>query len=205
MCYSRSASFSSFTLGMGVNALLYIRNTGNDRWAAYMITSVVAMQFLEGLMWSDLKCKGLNQFASLCAYLLLIVVQPLLSIYGASTFGVMDREWMYFYLSMWAIYASACLYFAWPTPAELCSTVSENGNLMWPWWSKVPDPCRFAYFLLCVTPWAFMRPLYQAGIYTIWLLVIYLASFKKTPIESSIASVYCFFVAFTGLLPLLLW
>lgn len=92
MCYNSKVSIITFSVMIVSSLFLFFRNYPNDRWFTVIFIFAGLMQFLEFLMWSD-KCGKINHYATVFAYILLMI-QPVCLLIGGYFFGdlIFDRK-----------------------------------------------------------------------------------------------------------------
>jgi len=86
MCFNKNVSIITFSVMIASSIILILRNFPNDRWFSILFIFAGLMQFAEYLMWVDQKCGKINHYATLIAYLILLL-QPLSILIGGYLFG----------------------------------------------------------------------------------------------------------------------
>jgi hypothetical protein len=93
MCYNTTTSLLTFAIMVFSTIYLIYRNYPNDRWFSIIFISAGIMQLIEYFMWRNQSCGLTNHFATIGAFLILLI-QPIATIIGAYFFGnlVVDRK-----------------------------------------------------------------------------------------------------------------
>ncbi len=175
MCYSAESSIQSFSLVSILAGLLYYYGNKFDQHVAIAFFAIIQMQLAEYFMWLDQSCGDINKYATIYAYIVLIM-QPLailLSGYYLKTLNISQNYLIgsvFIIASLW-IYGLLQYVFG---ETSKCST-TKNGHLLWDFLRKkeyYPNTLLMSvYFIGLFLPWLFMKDKIK-GNFMFFLLVI---------------------------------
>ena len=141
MCYSKDLSLLSFIFGITSGILLIkfgnIENYNTNKAIASFFIFVSLMQFIEYLMWSDLKCdNGLNKISSYFGPIL-NHLQPIMLLvvcftYLRSNHIISDKLLIFTNLTFFIYTAYKYINYI-KAPENLCTKTNEEGHLSWNW------------------------------------------------------------------------
>ena len=94
MCFNKQISLITFAVLICSSIFIIWRNYKNDRWFSIIFISAGIMQLLEYFMWVDQKCGMINHWATVFAYITLLL-QPLGIITGGYFLGNFDFDKKY--------------------------------------------------------------------------------------------------------------
>jgi hypothetical protein len=141
MCYSKNLSLISFIFGI-ISSILLIKygnleskNTNLAIASFFIFVSI--MQFIEYLMWSDIKCEnGLNKFGSLFGPIL-NHLQPIMliiiSIIYLKSINIISNNLLILSNLTYLIYAIYKYINFVNEPNNLCTEINSEGHLSWKW------------------------------------------------------------------------
>lgn len=175
MCYSAESSIQSFSLVSILSGLLYYYGNKFDKHVAIAFFTIIQMQLAEYLMWLDQSCGVMNKYATIYAYIVLIM-QPLailLSGYYLKTLNISQNYLIgsIFIIAIPWIYGLLQYVFG---ETSKCST-PKNGHLLWDFLRNkeyYPNALLLSvYFIGLFLPWLFMKDFIR-GYFMFFLLVI---------------------------------
>jgi hypothetical protein len=144
MCYSKNLSLTSFLFGIISSILLIkygnIESKNTNLAIASFFIFVSLMQFIEYLMWSDIKCEnGLNKMASVFGPLL-NQLQPIMIVIVSLVFlkstNVISNNFLIFSNLTYLIYVIYKYLNFIENPNNLCTQTNLDGHLSWKWISN---------------------------------------------------------------------
>ena len=141
MCYSKNLSALSFIFGITSGILLIkfgnIENYSTNKAIAIFFIFVSLMQFIEYLMWSDLKCdngsnKIASQFGPILNHLQPIMLLIVCFIYLKSNKLISNNLLLFTNLIYFVYMIHKYINFV-NIPENLCTKTNEDGHLSWNW------------------------------------------------------------------------
>ena len=91
MCYNKNVSIITFCVMIVTSIILLIRNKQDDRWFGVFFIFAGLMQLAEYFMWIDQKGGKINHYATLAAFIILLL-QPLSLLIGGYYFGELSFD-----------------------------------------------------------------------------------------------------------------
>jgi hypothetical protein len=186
MCWSADVSLKSFAVGM-LFILIGIAYSV-PLPLLFFCSTIVCMQLIEYIVWSNYTNKDINTKASLAAIALLFV-QPIASIL---TLPSSSQRTVFLAAYIIASLVSVSV----SRPAEYSMTRAENGHLAWNWLDENAEVSLVIYFVFLLTPLLFKKDFILLGISMITLL----ASLYTYHKENTWGSMWCWIV--NGIVPL---
>lgn len=138
MCWNATISLQTYLFALSAFSIAY--SLGYPLKYLLFPLFFSQIQLTEYLMWSDQKCTGLNQFASLMAFFI-ILLEPVTTI-----FRLYPSEEFYSLIKQYAVVFFLILYFYFPNKESLCTKPSTEGHLVWNW-LNLPLLVWLFYFL----------------------------------------------------------
>lgn len=185
MCYSFESSMNGFVFGIISIIVMLCRGTGSDKWNAKALTSIVPIQLLEAMMWSDVdNKKGLNNLATrLIAPT--IAMQPVTQLWGSLEQNPKLTTITYVMLILSMIIGFS----GFSENKNKITTVGPNGHLVW----AKTIPGWFVPIYLCglILPLALMKPLGQGLAQMSELIVTVIYSFYNYKKSGEASSMWC--------------
>lgn len=212
MCYSATSSLRTSLIS--AFAIFYLLSSGIPyyQWLGVMLIGWCGMQFAEYLLWSTNPrqgCTEMNQLVTLTLIPLVLVLQPLGSLWGSiliipwnksSTFR---KQFMV--LFSFVVFAFIC-YFQYYNIEKSCAVVTPNGHLHWHTnhydEKQIYDPVNiFIYFA-----WAFAisLPIFlywrKSWVFMSALLTMPVFGFIYGLYTDSKASLWCYYTSYTSMI-----
>jgi hypothetical protein len=144
MCYSKNLSLMSFLFGIITSILLVKYGNLESKNTNLAISSffifVSLMQFIEYLLWSDIKCEnGLNKFGSIIGPIL-NQLQPVMiivfSLFYLKSTNIIPNNFLIFTNLTYLIYVIYKYINFINNSNNLCTQVNSEGHLSWKWISS---------------------------------------------------------------------
>lgn len=215
MCWSLRVSAVSWAIVACLSTFLWRRNWRNDRWWAALLGFVGQVQLLEGLLWLDQGCTGLNSAASK-ALLVLITLEPVahsliaLACTPRKQRTTGQRLWVACAAAFAAAFAAAALGGQGSTgdgsPVDWCSLPCSlpicGAHLRWGWAVNINDRWHVAFLLALAAPLAGMRPASHAVVGTACALATWLAARLLFDSTTVFESMWCWLAICTFAVPL---
>lgn len=133
MCYSAKSSLTTFLIVSFVCIYLWIKGGNVKKTVAIILFFISLMQVVELFIWLNLECSNTNKFISLFIPILLFL-QPVILITTVLYFnsGRFPPIIYKIILGIWV--ALSPLIINWMKDGfNKCTTVGENGHLVWPY------------------------------------------------------------------------
>ena len=146
MCWNQYISFNTFIFGVFVLLLIafnnkysnYKLNEFKSIYVYFFIMSFVLMQFIEFILWRNLKNQLINKIMSIFGALLLLI-QPIVSLTMLNNINLRNKL-----LFIYSI--SSFIYFLYQLMNHTFSTtVSKMGHLKWNWNNSSKEFSFFVY------------------------------------------------------------
>lgn len=205
MCYSLEISIAIYLLSLPIFTFFALSNKLDYKFLGLIYVYIIQMQLLEGLMWYDQKCQGLNQIVSRISYYF-ILCQPLVIFLATVYINSLRKQPINQILILLMIpYFLYLLYHLKTkfTQDELCTLPYKNQKhwLVWKWNKfKMPIIWFVSLFIPLVISNVFKPS--PIVIFTImYILVTLVLSNTLSPMKFSGGSLWCFS---QGALPILL-
>ena len=149
MCWNEYVSINTFVFGIFVLLLIAFNNKYSkykitqfeNPYAYFFMTSVISMQFIEYILWRNLKNKQINNLMSILGTMLLII-QPIASLTMLTNIYLRNK--------MILIYSiPASMYFFYNIIHKNIYTIISNktGHLKWNWWSSELFGYLFLFYI----------------------------------------------------------
>jgi len=139
MCWNAEVSLQSFLIG--VSAIIIGKYNGLSTHMTLFMLSIVSMQLIEYIVWSNMEDKNINRLASYSAFLLLCL-QPLAAIF------TLPKKYYYPFLYMFIMFLLICIIFDRNTPDAFRIYKAENGHLAWNWIKNNAKHRIYTFFYL---------------------------------------------------------
>lgn len=138
MCYSYDSSVSALIVGWIGCLMLMLSNKRINFRVGLFFFYVIGMQLIEALMWSDQKCKGLNQIASKIGFVQNIG-QPIIAYLALLPF--IPKQSLMIITTGLLIYLASLIAFIWKNKTQMSldsfwCTKSNGSGLEWNWSRK---------------------------------------------------------------------
>ena len=151
MCYSASSSFGTFFFVFIICCILWLRGSKVQKSLAVILLFIALMQVIEGLLWLNIGCGDANKIIS--AFIpLLLFLQPIIIVGTLYYFkaGVLSPSIYKLLLGISIILLP--LYVLWAkNNIGKCTTVGDNGHLVWPFTKVSPNPLVTIFYFLTIT------------------------------------------------------
>ena len=186
MCWNADVSLKSFAVG--VSFILIGIAYGVPLPLLFFCSTIVCMQLVEYIVWSNYTNKDINAKASAAAVGLLFL-QPIASI--LTLHSSLQRTVFlaaYVLASMVTFYSSS--------PADYSMTRAANGHLAWNWLDENAGASLVIYFVFLMIPLLFNKEFILLGISFVTLFIS-LYTYHK---ENTWGSMWCWIV--NGLVPI---
>lgn len=188
MCWNAEVSLQSFLLGMsfiGIGAYLHVSLP-----ILFFCFTIVCMQLVEYIVWSNYDDVEVNRRASIGAYLLL-VLQPI-----ASILTIPQSPLRNLFLASYIILSTA-IGFLFPREYEFRMERAANGHLSWKWLTKEKATyvALLVYFIFLFGP-LFLQKEYSLLSLAFLTLSLSVYSYWK---ENTWGSMWCWIV--NGIVP----
>ena len=201
MCFNKEVSLITFAVLICSSIFIIKRNYKNDRWFSVIFILAGLMQLVEYFMWIDQKCGTINHWATLIAYIILLL-QPVGIITGGYYLGSFNIDKKYLFPIMifyWILYGIGIIYAIIKSfKIKLCS-LARYPHLEWDihslYFSKIFYRILFIFYHISVIILFLSKP----TIYGIILGCLYLFSlfFSLILIDNpSWKSFWCWLVNF---------
>ena len=192
MCWNKSVSITTFAFGLCVLIIVFINNKYNSSkidfftnpYAYFFVFSIIFMQFVEFLLWRNIKNTIINSNLSKLG-LLTLSIQPL-----ASVLLITDSTLRNYVLLIYSI--PALIYFIYTiTTSRIHTTMSPSGHLVWDWsnitgiWYKL---IILSYLFFLIFPLIYNR--YYFALVFLFLFVLLKIYYN----DGSASSLWCFYV-----------
>jgi hypothetical protein len=188
MCWNAKVSLQSFSLGM---LFILIGAVYKVSFPVLLFCgTIVFMQLIEYIVWSNYEDKEINRKASLAAIGLLFL-QPIASILTLPS--PTQRE---VFLSAFLVASLVSMFFA--VPKSYSMTRAPNGHLAWDWIDKDSTPSLLVYFVFLLTPLLMKQDLLLLGA-ALATLFLSLYTYHK---DNTWGSMWCWIV--NGMVPVVI-
>lgn len=198
MCYSASSSFGTFFFVLIICCILWLRGSTVQKSLSIILAFVALMQVIEGLLWLNLECNNANKIITSFIPLLLFL-QPIIIIGTLYYFKAGVLSPVIYKLLLCISFILLPLYIVWiKDNVGKCTTVGENGHLVWPFTKVNPHPLVAIFYFLTIT-------IGIASLKTEWygLLYMFIAllglSKSMSTYGHSWGSIWCHFVNFLAI------
>lgn len=196
MCYTKEESLKYFIIGSLLSTGLIVKGDKYDKHIGIAFIAVILMQLAEYLMWSDIECKGLNQKATIFAYLVLIL-QPLSILLAGLYLNTLNLSKNVIYVSIILVLTLFIGFFQFLKNEDKCSKIhKKDGHLVWPFIERYfpsdnNNPyiiCVSIYLFFLIGTWLFMNNV--KGIIIFLLFLGTLLHYRKINLEN-FHSIWC--------------
>ena len=191
MCYNKESSISVFIYSIVLSVYLWKRNYPNDRFMAFISTTVAGIQLVEFLLWSNLNCNRINHYSTIASHIL-IMLQPL-CIFACSYYYDNTTIPQDILLGLLVISAISLIYNTYKIlkyNKNYCTKLAKNGHLNWSGtygWSRLQ---RLSYFLP-MTAFLFMKDkVYGRSIFSLIAISLFM-TMTKLGYNSKWESLWC--------------
>ena len=189
MCWNAEVSLQSFLFGMSFIGIGLYCNVSLP--VLFFCFTIVSMQLVEYIVWSNYDDEKINTYASIAAFILLFL-QPV-----ASIFTIPEKQIRNLFLGSY-VFVSLMISLLFPAKYEFKMKRALNGHLSWKWLTKEMRTyvSLFFYFIFLFTPFFLQKEYTLLGL-SLLTLVISVYSFWK---ENTWGSMWCWIV--NGIVPL---
>ena len=220
MCYSLESSLFTSSISLISIFILYSSQIPKYQWLAFTLMGWSFMQLSEAAIWGSMKfskCNIVNKFMTIFIIPIVLMMQPLGSLYGS--FYVIKWEnlsqiYKLICISLVIITIFAVLYNQFSDIKRWCTVVTKKGHLNWLLSSDVistSDENRGKYFFYKAFGWAFMiaLPLLLFWKNKFELLLMFLIPLFGVLYgifyTDAYPSVWCFITSFSSILFLIMY
>ena len=220
MCYSLESSLFTSSISLFAIFILYSSHIPKYQWLAFILFGWSFMQLSEAIIWGSMKfsnCNIVNKFMTIFIIPIVLMLQPLGSLYGASyvvKWENISQIYKIICISLIIITILSVLYNQFSNIKRLCSIVTKRGHLNWLLSSdniSSSGKNRGKYFFHKAIGWAFMIAL---PLLLFWknkyeLLLIFLIPLFGLLYgifyTDAYPSVWCFMTSFSSILFLVMY
>lgn len=192
MCWNQSVSITTFVFGIFVLMIVFINNKYNsykidfftNHYAYFFVFSVIFMQFVEFLLWRNIKNTIINRRVTKLV-LLTLVIQPL-----ASVLLITDITLRNYLLLIYSI--PALIYFIYTISTKhIYTTISKSGHLVWNFTNITGilyTIIKLSYLFFLIFPLVYNK--YYLALVFLFLFVILKIYYN----DGSASSLWCFYI-----------
>jgi len=196
MCYSLQASITTYLVALPIFIFFLLSKDLDYKITGIIFTYIIQMQLLEGLMWKDQACSGLNQIASrISIYFTLFqpMVVFLAVMYINKQRGQKVNKNLIYAMIPYFIFL-ACNLVQKIRPSDLCTVPYKNGShwLVWKW-NRTKYP--FIWLISLFLPLFFLyknKITSVISLVMIYVAISFVVSFLLFPSKDKFGSVWCF-------------
>lgn len=204
MCYSLEASIITYLVTLPIFIFFILSKNLDYKIVGIIFTYIIQMQLLEGLMWADQSCTGLNQIASrLSVYFTLF--QPMVVFLAVMYINKQRGQKVnpnlvyamvpYFIFLVYHLLQKI-------RPSDLCTTPYKNGDhwLVWKW-NRVKYPIIWLISLFIPLFFLYKNKITSViSLAMIYIAVSFVISFLLLPKNGYLGSIWCFAQGFLAVL-----
>ena len=197
MCYSAESSLNSFIIGsLSCAYLVFYSKNKYNHYIGLFLFSVVLMQLLEYLMWSDQNCGWLNDFASRSVILVLTLqlYTIFLGAYLYDTTIIPNKILKLLLIPITLLFLYFGLYNYFSQKKNWCSKPNENDSLQWAHFNSIDSFGTYVYYgIFIIAPFLF-KDFWKS----ILIFIIGLITFISTryPNIHTSSSRWCYFSSY---------
>jgi len=137
MCFSLESSLFTSFISLSAIFILYSSNIPKYQWLAFTLIGWTLMQLSEAIIWGSMKfsdCHFVNKFVSVFLIPIVLMLQPLGSLYGASyviKWKNLSQIYKIICISLIIVTILSVLYNQFCDVKRLCTVVTKQGHLNW--------------------------------------------------------------------------
>ena len=195
MCYNKESSITTYCTVIILSTILFFFGDRYDKYIAIFFFVAIQMQLAEYFMWTDQKCGIMNKYATILAYIILLL-QPLtllLAGYYLNTISIEKKCIFIFSLLLFVFWCIGLFYYI-INNKNICSKSNIKGHLVWDFMEKINNIFYInlvLYFIFLLLPFFYIKNL-EKKLFMIFMMIFSIINHSK--IDTSWYSLWCYSV-----------